>query len=346
VQAAKDSLFFDVNDENATTKLATYDKLMSEYSKDNIGNRAIYEKAKLLIEQSMFAKALNMEPELLKLDSAEYSDIPKLITDAAIGVVKQSLKEKECNKVLSVSSKYKIELSAEWDDGIYECAMKGANFPLAKKIADRNLKSKDLEQRKKWLYRYIKVDFATGNYSNVIEASKELISLIESDKNSAYKDVYRYIFDTYHRLENTPKMIESINTVVKVYQNDYLDIDRYVAVMAVGSNKKDNNLVIEYGEKVMNIQKTSASRPQSPFVEFTLYQAYIEKENYNKALDAIKLLNTFELNKNQRARQKYLLGSVLEKLWKDEEASKAYQEAINADPASAWAKLAKSAKGL
>ncbi|WP_310442002.1 flagellar protein [Sulfurimonas sp.] len=346
VQAAKDSLFFDVNDENATTKLATYDKLMSEYSKDNIGNRAIYEKAKLLIEQSMFAKALNMEPELLKLDSAEYSDIPKLITDAAIGVVKQSLKEKECNKVLSVSSKYKIELSAEWDDGIYECAMKGANFPLAKKIADRNLKSKDLEQRKKWLYRYIKVDFATGNYSNVIEASKELISLIESDKNSAYKDVYRYIFDTYHRLENTPKMIESINTVVKVYQNDYLDIDRYVAVMAVGSNKKDNNLVIEYGEKVMNIQKTSASRPQSPFVEFTLYQAYIEKENYNKALDAIKLLNSFELNKNQRARQKYLLGSVLEKLWKDEEASKAYQEAINADPASAWAKLAKSAKGL
>jgi hypothetical protein len=52
------------------------------------------------------------------------------------------------------------------------------------------------------------------------------------------------------------------------------------------------------------------------------------------------------LKKNQRARQKYLLGSVLAKLWKDAEADKAYQEAIDADPASAWAGLAKSAKGL
>lgn len=346
VQAAKDSLFFDVNDENATTRLTSYDKLMGDYKGDSIGNKAIYEKAKLLIEQGMFSEALSMEPKLLKLDSAEYSDIPKLIKDAAIGVMKQALKVKECNKVLVTSSKYKIELSAEWDDGIYECAMKGADFGLAKKMANRNLKSKDLEQRKKWLNRYIKVDFATGNYSNVIEASKELITLIEGDKNSAYTDVYRYLFDTYHRLEDSNKMIEAIANVVKVYKDDYLDIERYVAVMAVGSNKKDNNLVIEYGEKIMKIQQTSKTNVQSPFVEFTLYQAYTDKGNYNAAYEAIKSLDKVKLNKNDRARQKYLLGSVLEKLWKDDEANKAYQEAIDAEPASAWAKLAKSAKEI
>ncbi len=346
VQIAKDSLFFDVSDENSSVKLETYDKLMDEYQDDSIGNKAIYEKAKLLIAEEMFAEALGMERELLNLNQQEYPDVQEIITQAAIGTMKRALELKECNSVLLISSQYKIELSDEWDDGVYECAMKGADFELAKKMADKNLKSKDIEHRKKWLSRYIKVDFATGNYSNVIEASKELIALIKDDKESPYKDVYRTLFDTYHRLEDQQKMIESIVALTKVYRDDYRDIERYVAVMAVGSDIKDNNLVIEYGEKIMAIQKSSDSYAQSPFVEFALYGAYIEKEDYNRALEVISSLDALELDATQRARQKYLLGSVLEKLWRDDESQKAYQEAIDAAPESAWAELAKSAKAM
>jgi hypothetical protein len=79
-------------------------------------------------------------------------------------------------------------------------------------------------------------------------------------------------------------------------------------------------------------------------VEFTLYQSYLNKEELEKALNIIKSLNTVELNKQTRSRQKYLLGTILSKLWRGEEAQKAYQDAIDADASSAWAKLAKSAK--
>jgi len=346
VQIAKDSLFFDVSDENASVKFETYEKLMDEYENDSIGNKAIYEKAKLLLQNERFAEALAMEQELLNLNQQEYSDVQELVTQAAIGTMKDALKAKECNDVLVISSQYKIELSDEWDDGVYECAMKGADFGLAKKMADKNLKSKDIAQRKKWLYRYIKVDFATGNYSNVIEASKELVALIKDDEESQYKDVYRTLFDTYHRLENSQKMIEAVVDLNKAYKDDYRDIERYVAVMAVGGEIKDNNMVIEYGEKIMSIQQSSDSYAQSPFVEFALYQAYVDKENYNRALEVIRSLDTLDLSASQRARQKYLLGSVLEKLWRDDESQKAYQEAIDADPASAWAELAKSAARL
>ncbi len=349
VKVAKDSLFFDVsdqNDSNVTAKLAMYDTLMQEYPKDRIGDKALYEKAKLLIAQKMFKDALALETKLQALDKVEYGDVPELIVDAAIGTMQEALGTKECNKVLLLASKYQIDLSAQWDDGIYECAMKGADFELAKKMADRNLKSKELEQRKKWLYRYIKIDFATGNYTNVIEASKELITLIAKEKDSEYKDVYRVVFDTYHRLENTQKMIESMAKIVEIYGENYLDSDRYTAMMTAGGNIKDTNLVIAYGEKILRIQKSSGSLAQTPFVEFALYEAYTQKGEHAKALDVIKILDTVELNKNQRARQKYLLGSVLAKLWRDTESDKAYQEAINADPASAWAGLAKSAKGL
>ncbi|MDT8337879.1 MAG: flagellar protein, partial [Sulfurimonas sp.] len=177
-------------------------------------------------------------------------------------------------------------------------------------------------------------------------ASKELVALIKDDENSEYKDVYRTLFDTYHRLENHQKMIESITELLKAYKDDYRDIERYVAVMAVGSEIKDKNMVIEYGEKIMAIQQSSNSHIQSPFVEFALYQAHSDKENYNRALEVIQSLDDVELSKNNRARQKYLLGTVLEKLWKDDASQKAYQEAIDAEPSSAWAELAKSAKEI
>jgi len=346
VQIAKDGLFFHESDANFTTKLTDYNKLIEEYSGDSIGSKAIYEKAKLLIQNKKYNEALDMEDQLLKLDSEEFKDIPKMINEAAIGTMKNALEKKECQSVLEISSEYKIELSDKWDDGVYLCAMKGANFTLALKMADKNLNTKDLEQRKKWIYRHIKIDFATGNYTNVIEASKDLITLIDSDKESPYLDVYRVLFDTYQRLENNTKIITAIVDIERIYGLTYKDIDRYVTVMSVGSQINDSNLVIKYAKKIIEIQTKSNSYAQSPFVEFTLYQAYIDKGENNQALDVIKSLDNIELTKNKRARQKYLLGSVYDRLWQDNNAKEAYNEAIKSDPTSAWAKLAKSALNI
>jgi len=344
VQTAKDSLFFDMDDSNLTTKLNDYDQLIQTYAQDSIGNRAIYEKAKLLQENKMFSEVLIFKDDLLGLDEATYPDTKTIVDYCAKGAMEEALDKRECSQVLDISADYSIDLSDKWDDGIYECAMKGADFKLAKSITSKNLKSKDLNIRQKWLYRYIKIDFATGNYSDVVKASEELVALIDGDNNSEYKDVYRILFDTYYRLENRDKMLDTIVKIQKVYGADYKDIERYIAVMAIGSQRKDDNLVLQYAKEVVKIQKSSDSNAQSPFVEFTLYQAYINKLKYNQALEIIKSLDSVEIKKADRARQKYLLGSIYEKLWRDEEAQKSYQEAIEADSSSAWAKLAKGAK--
>lgn len=137
-----------------------------------------------------------------------------------------------------------------------------------------------------------------------------------------------------------------IAKIEKIYGVTNTDIERFVSVLTIGVQDKDNNLIIDYGTKIMNLQKLSGSHVQSPFVEFTLYQAYIDKEDYVKALDIIKSLDDVKLNNKQRSRQKYLLGSVYQKLWRDEEAEKAFNASIAADANSAWAKLAKSAKAI
>ncbi|MDD2790164.1 MAG: tetratricopeptide repeat protein [Sulfurimonas sp.] len=346
VKVAKDSLFFETTDSNVSQRLTHYDELIAEYPKDSIGDRAIYEKAKLLLANEMYSDVLGFKDSLLALSSEHYSDLDEIVKEAAIGVMKQSLKQKECHEVLNISKDYNITLSNEWDEGIYDCAMMGGDFSLSKRTAEKNLKSQDLEQRKKWLYRYIKVDFATGNYSELIEASNDLIALLKDAPGDEYKDVYRYVFDTYQRIENKDKMISSILEIQKIFGDSYKDIDRYVAVMTIGNTLKDDNLVITYGSEVMKIQKTSKSYAQSPFVEFTLYQAYANKDDFDKALAVIQSLDRVDLAPLKRARQKYILGTILDKLWRNDEAKKAYQEAIDADPTSPWAKLAEDAKKI
>jgi tetratricopeptide (TPR) repeat protein len=348
VKVAKDSLFFDesANDDNVSAKIAKYDELMEVYYGDSIGERAIYEKAKLLNKNASYLDALNMEDQLLRLDNTKYTDINQIIHDAAVGFMKQSLEKKECNEVLVTSNEYNITLSDEWDDGIYECAMAGADYELARRTSTKNLNSKNLEHRKKWLYRHIKLDFATGNYSDMLEASKELKKLISGNKDSEYLDIYRIIFDTYQRLEQEENMLKAIVDLEKVYGINHKDIERYVAVVGIGVAKKDNNMIIKYADYVIGLQKSSNSYAQSPYVEFAIYEAYIDIEDFNKALEVIKSLDKIELKPKDRVRQKYLLGSVYTKLWRDSEAIEAYDEVIKLDPNSAWAELAKSAKSI
>lgn len=342
VEVAKDALFFDNSDANNSAKLKEYNTLIEEYAGDEIAQRALYEKAKLLLAEKRYEDVLALRDKLKELED-KYEDINTIIKEAAMGLMDISLAQNNCKNVLVVANDYNITLSKNWDDGVYSCAMKGGDFQLSKAIASKNLHSKDIQERKKWLYRYAKVDFETGNYTEAIGAAKDLIALLQNPKKSPYKDIYRYLFDAYERLGESENMIDAMAKIEDIFGIDYRDIDRYVSMITLGGKLKDDNMIIKYATKVMKIQKRSNSHAQTPYVEFALYDAYMRKNDYSAALKVIRSLDNTELTKNQRARAKYLLGMVLDKLWRDDEAKQAYEEAIKADANSAWAKLAKSA---
>lgn len=346
VENTKDALFFDLSDLNTSIKLKEYDKLIEEYGSDTIGEKALYEKAKLLLKEKKYSEVLALKERLEKLDDDIYSDLQQIIKEAAIGSMKTALNRKNCMQVLTISNEYNITLSQKWDDGIYSCSMQGGDFELAKKIASKNLKAKRVAERKKWLYRYAKVEFATSHYTNAIKAAKDLIVLISDDKKSPYADIYRTLFDAYQRVDNSNEMIRAITKIESIFGLDYKDIDRYVAMINIGNDMHDDNMIIKYAKRVMSIQERSKSYAQTPFVEFALYGAYMDKEDYSKAYEVIRSLDERRLKPLDRARQKYLLGNVLSRLWQDSEAKKAYKASIKADKNSPWAKLSQSALKL
>ncbi len=346
VSAAKDGLYFDVNDGNVSKNLLAYDKLIQNYKNDSIGQKAIYKKAKLLLKIQKYAQVLALQKALRGLDKKRYPDASSLITQAATALMKEKLKEKKCNEVANLATEYKIKLPSEFDEQLYTCYMQIQHLAKAKYLAVINLKTPTLAQRIKWMYRYTNVSFQTGDYKNSLKMGNDVITLIGNDKKTPYADVYRTMFDASQRMNDGNKMIAMMAKVVGIFGLDFKDIERYSQMMTLGTRMKDDNIIITYGEKVMALQRKTATYTQSPYVEFTSYQSYMNKANTNKAMEILFALDKRKLSKEQRARQKYLLGALLQKKGKKAQAKAEFLKAIQTQKDSAWAKLASDAMKL
>jgi tetratricopeptide (TPR) repeat protein len=346
VKTTKDSLFFDVNDGNISANMTNYDKLIKNYKNDSIGQKALYKKAQLLLQSQRYADVLAIKTALRALDRKIYPNVDSMISQAAGALMKTKLKDGKCNEVVSISNEYAIKLSSDFDDDLYNCYMKIPQLTLAKNMAAININTKTLTLRMKWMYRYANVSFVTGDYKNAIKMGNDVITLIGRDKKSPYIDIFRTLFDAYQRVGDDNKMIAMMTKIVDLFGENFKDIERYVQMMGLGTRMKDDNIIITYGDKVMNLQSKTSTYTESPYAEFTTYQAYMNKGNFTRALTILYSLDKRALNKEQRARQKYLLGALLQKKAKNSEAKAEFKKSIAASKDSPWAKLASDAMKL
>ncbi len=345
IRREKDALFFDNDDTNVTAALAIYDRIIEEYQGDALADKALFKKATLLFENAQYEKVLALQQELEALDTTQY-DTARLIEGSVNVLMQEYLNQRHCKEAVAMSQQYDISLPDRWDKKVYYCAYEAGEYPLAKKIASKYINSNQVPKRQEWLYRYIKADFKLGNYTDVIDASKELITLLNLTKSKAYQEIYRINFDANERLSNDEGMIESIKRIETVFGLDYDDIDRYAQMVALGNRTKDDVMVENYAKKVIYLQEKRASYSQTPYVEFSLADALVKLNKTNEAIEILKSLDEREISSEKRARQKYLLGSLLQKSAKILAAKEAYKQSVEADKESAWGQLAQDALNL
>jgi tetratricopeptide (TPR) repeat protein len=346
IQHAKDGLFFDDGDKNTTGQMKKYDDLIDRYGDDSVGRKALYKKAQLLLEQKKYQSILDMESDLYRLDSTEYPQTNTMIAQSAIGLVKADLKEGKCVDAMNLQKMYKVRLLPEWDQQLFDCALKTTQYPVAKKIAQTHLKSKSVPERQVWLYRMVKTEFGLGEYKEAIKGGEELITLLGVEKNPPLNDIYRTMFDAAQRVSDDNAMIRHIKAIEGAYGNDFNDIERYTQMVSLGLNRKDEGIVQNYGRKVVALQERTKTYTQSPFIEFTLAQSYQNLSKEADALAILKTLNKQKLTTEKRSRQQYLIGAIEQKLGHKRESRDAFNASITADKNSAWGKLAKDALGL
>jgi tetratricopeptide (TPR) repeat protein len=346
IQRAKDGLFFDEGDKNATDEIQKYNDLIERYGNDSVGRKALYKKAQLLLKEKKYKEVLALESELYRLDSTEYPETNALIAKSAIGLEKVLLKEGKCAEALSLQKMYRIKLLPEWDESLYNCALKTTQYGVAKNIAQKHLKSKSISERQVWLSRMVKTQFGLGEYKEAVKGGEELITLLGVEKNPPLNTIYRTMFDTAQRMGDAEAMIRHIKLIEGAFDNDFKDIERYTQMVSLGLKRKDEAMTQNYARKVFTLQERTRTYTQSPYIEFTLAQSY---QNLGKDADALKILRTLNVRKlsnEKRSRQQYLIGAIEQQLGHKRQARDAYNASIKADQNSAWGKLAKDALGL
>jgi predicted negative regulator of RcsB-dependent stress response len=346
VRRAKDGLFFKEGDTNATEEIKKYNDLIDRYGDDSVGRKALYKKAQLLFKEKKYKEVLDIESDLYRLDSTEYPETNQLISKSAIGFEKTLLKEGKCADAMKFQKMYKIKLLSEWDEALFNCALKTTQYPTAKKIAQSHLKSNSISERQIWLLRMVKTQFGLGEYKAAIKGGNELITLLEAQKNPPLNEIYRIMYDTAQRLGDSDAMIRHIKSIEGAYPNDFNDIERYTQMVSLGLKRKDEAMTQTYARKVITLQERTKSNTQSPYIEFTLAQSYQNLGKDTDALNVLKTLNKQKLNAEKRSRQQYLIGAIEQRLGHKREARDAFNASIKSDKNSAWGKLAKDALAL
>ncbi|AFV96557.1 MULTISPECIES: tetratricopeptide repeat protein [unclassified Sulfuricurvum] len=346
VRRAKDGLFFEDGEKNTTEEIKKYDDLIGRYGDDSVGRKALYKKAQLLLKEKKYQEVLDLEDELYRLDSTEYPQTNTLISKSAIGLEKSFLKEGKCAEAMKFQKMYKIKLLPEWDEALFNCALKTTQYATAKKIAQRHLKAPSVAERQVWLSRMVKTQFGLGEYKEAIKGGEELITLLGVEKNPPLNDIYRTMYDAAQRVGDAEGMIRHVKLIEAAYQNDFKDIERYTQMVSLGLKRKDEAMTQTYARKVMALQERTKTYTQSPYIEFTLAQSY---QNIGKDTDALKVLRTLNPRKlvnEKRSRQQYLIGAIEQKLGNKRQSREAFNASIKADKNSAWGKLAKDALSL
>lgn len=346
IRHAKDGLFFDEGDRNTTKSIKKYNDLIERYGNDAVGKKALYKKAQLLLEEKKYKEILDLESELYRLNSDEYPDTTTLIAKSAIGMTKNYLQEGKCSEAMKLQKMYKVKLLVEWDESLFNCALKTTQYPVAKAIAQRHLRAPSIGERELWLYRLVKTQFELGEYKDAMKGGNELITLLGVQKNPPLNDIYRIMFDAAQRVNDNDGMIRHIKSIESVYANDFKDIERYNQMVSLGLKRKDEAMTQNYARKVMALQERTKTYTQSPFIEFTLAQSYQNVGKDADALNTLKSLNKQKLTNEKRSRQQYLIGAIEQRLGHKKEARDAFNGSIKADPKSAWGKLAKDALAL
>ena len=333
VKEAKYALFFNDNNLTSTQKLKHYNFLINKYKGKSIAKEALRKKVQLLYKTKQYGK-------ILSLNLKGYNNI---VNNSAKELMQELITRHSCFKAIKIYKKYKLAAGNRLSQGIYKCAIGTLSYKTAHQIASKYVSSKDIAQRIKWLYYDAVSLYHLKHYHKVLKIGDDLEVLLQNQPKSPYNKIYRVMFDTYAKQHNNEQMLSTIKDIIQRFSISFNDISRYVALVKMGTSLKDNNIVIIYGEYVYQLQNKYKTYPYSPYIEFTLAQAYINTSHINKAINILQSLNNKVLSKLQKSRQQYLLGTLFEKEWKNKEAKSAFKSSIKADSSSPWAQLSKDA---
>ena len=336
VNESLDELFFK-RSENNETKLANYyDKLIEKYSNE-IGQKALLEKAKLFLKQQRYEEVLGLQKELGKLPDRFEIKPEELIYEAAKALALQNLQKDECQNVVSMIEEYKLHIDEpEHEEKLFKCFMRVSRYERAREISSGHLKDSSLESRYKWAQKEVQALFMMGKYKEALAFKEDLKTLSFSLREKIGLETIRDLFFSLVKLKNLEGAASLCESIKILYPDESTNLDIYYEIVKMAGDAKNDLLLVTYAQATIEMQKKFKSTALTPVVEFSYIDALKRLGRDEEALRIAESLLPLSLGNRDKIRLYYQAGELSLKLKESVKAKEYFTQCIATNDNSSW----------
>lgn len=347
VKKSLDGMFFDINETNSTKLLSYYDKLINTYKSGNIYEKAAILKAKVLIKEKRYKKALD-ELNRLEVNFKNKKAVKKLKKEAAQHLAVLALKQKECLAAIKYTGEYNLTIKTDQKE-LVKCYLQTYKYKKALLLSQRKLTQKNLTTLEKlfWLDVEAASLLKTGSFDKLYPLSQDMATLASTfDKKIYLKKSLYYRFFALYGLKRYDKALQIAMELEKKFKNNFKNIEVYKKITDLAKQRADDLLMIKYADKIIKLQNMFKSYPFSPQIEFE-YTTSLKRLNKNsKAVKVLRVLLKRVKDPTIKSRIYYEIGALSLKLNDKKAAKKAFGNCIKIKKQNSWKELCKESLTL
>lgn len=307
VTKAKDGLFFEEKDKNATALHARYKELIEKYAGTNISQKALISELELDIKERKFSDALSYKT---MAKDVNLSKAMELINEAALELTKEYFIKDDCTAVINLLENYDINKISLPQFKLFNCYYRTARYNNALELAKAHAKDENLEDRVEWLVNLSKILYKNKDYEHAIIAANDALSLGSSVE---YSDPTPSLFDRFYSLLALKRFTEAISTISAIEQlrgQDFKIIEAYTAISDYAIKSNDYAIATTYAKKALELQTKAKINTFSPKINFNYSEALLKTDNLGEALDEVKFILNMKLEPEDRLHALNLISEI------------------------------------
>lgn len=336
VTESLDELFFKLNENNETKLANYYDKLIEKYNNE-IGQKALLEKAKLLLKQQRFEEVLTLQKELERVPDRFDIKPEELVYESAKALALQQLQKDECLTVVNLIEMYKLQITeSEHEEKLFQCFMRVSRFDRAREISTTHLKDSALASRYHWSQKEVQALFKMGKYQEALAFKEDLKTLSFSLREKIGLETIRDLFFSLVKLKNLEGAASLAESIKILYPEEASNLDIYYEIVKMASDVKNDLLLVTYAEASLEMQKKFKSTALSPTLEFSYMDALKRLGRDEEALRIAESLLPQNLTPKDRIRLFYQAGELSLKLQNTVKAKSYFTQCVAINDNSSW----------
>ncbi|MBE0495406.1 MAG: hypothetical protein IBX45_03230 [Campylobacterales bacterium] len=336
VQEGLDRLFFELAETNSTKLTAYYDTLMERYDNE-ISEKALVEKAKLLHKEAKYAQVLELDGLLRAIgDVSLAEEALQTLSSTAFEQTTLLLKEDQCQGAVMLIERYGIGAQLQEREKLFECLMRLSRFDAAAEEASAHVQERDLRTRLAWMMRLNQALVKVGRWREVVKISEDIIELGVLVKEPKAKEALFEKFFALVRLGENERALEVAQQIMRTLPGVYKSVEVYLEVMRY-AKAQGNDLLLEiYANEALGVQERMNVFLFTPELEYETIQALQRLGKVAEALEIAVALIPRVHSPQERIRSQYYAGELSAKLGKVAEAKGYFKQCAEAVEESSW----------